>query len=67
MYFTGEYLRVLTPKTTNGLIPKLKDGQQVFKETHLPMSAKKKIEGRNNRLKKRGFGHLQAKIEVVKD
>lgn len=67
MYFTGPYLRITTPRTTNGIIPKLQNGQQVFKETFLPLSAKKQIEKKNARLIKRGFKHLVSTIEVVGD
>lgn len=67
MYFTGPYLRVTTPRTTNGLIPKLNNGQQQFKETFLPLSARKQLERKNARLVKRGFKHLVATIEVVGD
>lgn len=65
MIFTGPYLRITTPRTTNGIIPKLSNGQQEFKETFLPLSAKKAIEGKNARLIKRGFKHLISTIEVV--
>lgn len=67
MYFTGSYLRVTTPVTTNGVIPKLQDGRQVTKETFLPLTAKKKLEAKNRRLSKRGFQHLVSTIEVVSD
>jgi hypothetical protein len=67
MYFTGSYLRVTTPVTTNGIIPKLNNGQQVFKETFLPLSAKKALEKKNARLTRKGFGHLISQIEVVSD
>lgn len=65
MYFQGAYLRVLTPKTTNGMIPLIENGQQVFIENFLPLTAKKQLERKNQRLTKNGFGHLVAKIEIV--
>lgn len=67
MYFTGPYLRVTTPRTTNGIIPKLQNGQQLVKETFLPLSARKQLEKKNDRLIKRGFKHLTSTIEVVGD
>ena len=65
MYFQGAYLRVQTPKTTNGQIPLIVDGQQVFNETFLPLSAKRQLEKKNQRLIRTGFKHLAAIIEVV--
>lgn len=65
MYFTGPFLRITTPKTTNGVIPKLENGQQVFKESFAPLSARKDFEKKNQRLIKRGFKHLVSTIEVV--
>lgn len=67
MYFKGNYLRVLTPRTTNGVVPKLINGEQQWKETFLPITAKKQIEKKNNRLKKNGFSQLVAEIEVIGD
>lgn len=58
------YLRVITPLTTNGNIPLLKNGQQQFEETFLPLSARKHIERRNARIAKT-LPHLIAKIETV--
>lgn len=67
MHFkSGEYLRVTTPKTENGLIPATVNGVVQTKETHLPLSARKALERKNNRLVKNGFKHLAAKIEVVR-
>lgn len=65
MYFTGPYLRVTTPKTTNGLIPLMKNGAQVVREDFLPLSAKKQLEQKNRRLEKNGHRHLLMEIEVV--
>lgn len=67
MYFTGSYLRVTTPVTTNGVIPKIVNGQQAYKETFLPLSAKKAMEKKNARLLRNGFKHLVSQIEVVSD
>lgn len=67
MYFTGPYLRVTTPKTTNGIIPKMTNGQQEVSETFLPLTARKQLESKNRRLQKNGFHHLVAEIEVVGD
>lgn len=61
MYFTGNYLRVLTPRTTDGNTPLLVGGVQQYKETALPFSAKKKLESRNRQLP----GHLRHIIEEV--
>lgn len=65
MYFTGPYLRVTTPKTTNGLIPQIINGEPQYNETFLPLSAKKSLEAKNNRLTRTGFQHLVAKLEIV--
>jgi hypothetical protein len=66
MYFKGSYLRVQTPKTTNGIISKIgPDGRVEYVESFLPLTAKKQIEKKNARLVKNGFGHLVAKIELV--
>lgn len=68
MYFQGTYLRVSTPETVNGLVPKIgPDGQVVYKETFLPLSAKKSLEAKNQRLIKKGHGHLKMIIEQVSD
>lgn len=67
MYFTGPHLRVITPITTNGMIPKIIDGEVQYKTTFLPLSAKRQMESKNNRLLKKGFKHLMAEIEVVSD
>lgn len=67
MYFTGPYLRVTTPKTTNGLIPLIRNGQQVVREDFLPLSARKQLESKNRRLSKNGNNHLVMEIEVVGD
>ena len=65
MFKSGQYLRVTTPKTENGIIPATINGVVQTKETHLPVTARKAIERKNNRLIKNGFKHLTAKIELV--
>lgn len=66
MNFKGSYLRVITPKTTNGIIPLIIDGKVQEKESFLPMSARKMIEAKNRRIARTGHSHLIAKIEEVK-
>lgn len=61
MYFNSSYLRVVTPVTEDGNRPKLFNGQQVYKETALPLSAKKHLEEQNRNLP----AHLKKIIEVV--
>jgi hypothetical protein len=61
-FMQGTYLRVLTPETINGVYPKQgEDGRQLFKETHLPISARPFMEQRNKKLP----NALKMKIEVV--
>lgn len=68
MYFQGTYLRVSAPETINGLVPKVgADGKVIYKETFLPLSAKKSLEAKNQRLIKKGHGHLKMIIEQVSD
>lgn len=60
--FSGNYLRVLTPKTIDGNVPKTgPDGRVLYKESHLPMSALKHLERKN--LKRPN--HLKHVINVV--
>ena len=61
----GAYLRVITPVTTNGLMPHLVNGVQQTEETLLPLSAKRHLERKNARLIKNGFPTMVAKIEIV--
>jgi hypothetical protein len=61
MYFTGNYLRVLTPRTTDGNTPLLIGGQQQYKETALPFTARKRLDARNRQLP----SHLRHIIEEV--
>jgi len=61
-FFTGTYLRVLSPRTTNGLSPEIgQDGKIVFREDHLPLSAKRYLESQNKKLP----DILKKTIEVV--
>lgn len=60
----GNYLRVLTPRTTNGTnIMMDENRQQMFKEAHLPLTAKRALETQNRALP----DHLKKIIEVVYD
>lgn len=55
------FLRVKTPVTTDGTNTKIVDGRAVYKETHLPISAKKHLLLENANLP----NHLHHIIEVV--
>lgn len=60
--FKGSYLRVLSPKTTDGRTPMIgADGKVVLKEQHLPISAKRDLEIQNKDLPE----ILKKKIEIV--
>src|SRR5687767_3264498 len=62
MYTQGSYLRVLTPRVTNGTNLQIgADGRIDYKEAHLPISAKRKMEEYNRKLP----NHLKKVIEVV--
>jgi hypothetical protein len=61
MYFTSSYLRVVTPVTADGNRPLIVNGSQVFKETALPLSAKKHLIEQNKSLPV----HLRKTIEEV--
>jgi len=61
MYFKSSYLRVVTPVTEDGNRPRIVNGQQVFKETALPLSAKKHLIEQNRTLPV----HLRKIIEEV--
>lgn len=62
-FLNGDHLRVVSVVTVDGVRPKLDEsGQQMFKETLLPLTAKKNLEERNQGLPK----HLKMKIEVVR-
>lgn len=62
MYTEGGYLRVMVPRTTNGINP-IQDerGQAQYKEVHLPLTAKTELERINSKLP----GHLKRRIEHV--
>lgn len=60
---TESYLRVLTPQTIDGVNLKYAEGGErvLFKETHLPLTARKHLEAENANLPQQ----LKHKIEVV--
>lgn len=59
--FKGDYLRVLTPETIDGVVPKTVNGRVVYKESHLPVTARKFIEKKN--LKRPD--HLKHQITLI--
>ena len=60
--FGGKYLKVLTPRTTNGVIPEMDENNVAqFKETHLPLTARTYLEKQNDGLPK----HLHHRITVM--
>lgn len=61
MYFTNSYLRVVTPVTDDGNRPRIVNGMPVYKETALPLSAKKHLIEQNRNLPQ----HLRKTIEEV--
>jgi hypothetical protein len=61
MYFTNSYLRVVSPVTEDGNRPKIVNGMPVYKETALPLSAKKMLMEQNRNLP----NHLRKTIEEV--
>lgn len=63
MIFPKGTLRVVSPVTEDGNRPKIVDGMPVYKETFLPMSAKRMLDRQNNSLP----NHLKKKIEVLED
>lgn len=63
MYTQGSYLRVMTPRTTNGNNVVVNErGVVEYKEAHLPLTAKRSLELLNRNTPQ----HLRKKIEVVK-
>lgn len=60
-FLNGDHLRIISVITEDGVRPKLENGQQMYKETLLPLTAKKHMEERNRELPK----HLKMTIEVV--
>jgi hypothetical protein len=61
MYFKNSYLRVVTPVTEDGNRPRIVNGMPVYKETALPLSAKKHLVEQNKSLPV----HLRKTIEEV--
>lgn len=61
-YFKGSYLRVLSPRTTDGITPQMQNDRLVYKEDFLPLSAKSHLEKQNEVLP----DILKKKIEVIK-
>jgi len=62
MYFKGDYLRVLSPRTSDGVNVMFdEDERRVYKEDFLPLSAKKDLELQNEKLP----DQLKKKIMVV--
>jgi hypothetical protein len=59
--YNGSYLRVLTPRTTNGSNPVIVDGRQQYREAHLPLAARHHLEKLNRSTPQ----HLRKIIEVV--
>lgn len=60
--FKGDYLRVLSPVTSDGMVPVMDhDGKVKYREDHLPVTAKKMLEKKNLKLPQ----HLRKKIELV--
>ncbi len=61
--YTGDYIRVLTPETIDGINLKIVNDRVVYRESHVALSdtAKRELELEN----KRRPPHLQHKIEIV--
>jgi hypothetical protein len=61
--YNGDYMRVLTPETTDGQNLRIVNDRVVYKESHMPFNetAKKMLEQENLRLPP----HLRHKIEIV--
>lgn len=60
--FQGEYLRIRTPVTIDGKNIKYDlEGKVIYKETHLPLTARKSMEMENLKLPT----HLRHKIELA--
>lgn len=45
--FKGAYLRIETPRTTDGINLKYENGHVAYKETHVPLTALKQFEKEN--------------------
>jgi hypothetical protein len=62
-FLNGDHLRIVSVITEDGIRPKLDEtGRQMYKETLLPLTAKKHMDERNRELPK----HLKMTIEVVR-
>ena len=61
--FKGDYLRVLTPVTSDGVSLVTVNDRIKYREDHLPLSAQKMLEKKNEKLPT----SLRKKIEVVSD
>lgn len=61
--YAGDYIRVLTPETTDGTNLRIVNDRVVYKESHLPFTdaAMRGLNEENNRLPT----HLKHKIEIV--
>lgn len=47
--FSGNYLRVLTPETVDGITPRMENDKMCFTEQHLPVTARPFLEQENNK------------------
>lgn len=63
MVFQGNYLRVLSPRTVDGVTPLLTDGTLQYKEQFLPLSAKPFLDLQNKDLPE----ILRKKIQVISE
>lgn len=59
--FKGDYLRVQTPITSDGVSPVVENDRIKYREDHLPLSARKMLESKNAKLP----SGLRKKIEIV--
>ena len=65
-YFKGDHLRVEIPQTPDGkLLMYDENGRPVVKTDFFPLSAKKRFEQKNERLRRAGLGHLEMTITIV--
>lgn len=60
-HFKGNYLRVLSPVTSDGQIPVMQNGQAKYKESHMAYGAAKYLESINKKLP----AHLKHIVEKV--
>lgn len=61
--YEGDWLQVLSPRTVDGNVAMTDEKNQVmFKEAHLPITAKAPLEEQNRILPK----HLQKQINIIK-